>query len=848
MRPRSIYRLFAVLILITIIAACGSNSSQPTLQSIAISPEPASVTIPLGAQTQFTATGNYSNGSHQDITTKVTWASSDATVISIDTKGLATALKRGSANISASSGSVKSPDSSPTGVSDAVTASVAVSPNPATVVVGGFVQFTARATLTDGTVQDISSTATWNSSNTTAASIDAAGIATGLAVGTTNITASTSGMNGTVTSPVSVLTVTATLVSIDAEPATVSVPLGNAQAFTAVGHFSDNSAQDLTTAVQWASSRPSIATIDANGMATTMAEGSTNVTASYGTVVSNTAALTVTAPVVKAVAVTPANPSIGVGGHQAFTATGTLTDNSTKDITSTAQWASSDPTIATITNPGGVATGVAAGSTKITATDPDTNVSGSTKLTVGTTGKNGMLQGNYTFNLQKSGGMSGREGFVAGTFTADGAGNITNGILDINPGSGGTFVSGATFTGTYGINDDYRGSIHIMTSSSYEFWGYLAVVSSSEAYLMQTGGNGPHFGKIVLNSAGPFSNSSVKGPYVVAMGAEGAGFVGQLTADGSGHFNNGLVDVNVQGQTYSTTMSGSYSITDSARGRGTATISTANPQMTFNFEMYVGGGSLFMVSTDPEQAFRAEATPQAAGPFSNGSLSGDYALIGGSSLDMAGGDNFGGQFNANGSGAWANGVIDLFRSGKSVVFGVPLSATYNVADTSRGRFTAVETPQGGSTDNVVFYTLSGNRSILVDLDSPSGAIGEFRKSTGGPYTKASLNGNYSFVLQGCPLSATYCTGDYTQTGVFTADGNGNITITVDTNNDGSVHTYSLVPGSYVVGDSGSNGGLIAAKNISTSIRFYFIDATHLYLEDGDANPTRRVLGEATKQN
>ncbi|MGH9644109.1 MAG: hypothetical protein ACRD3Q_17015, partial [Terriglobales bacterium] len=332
-----------------------------------------------------------------------------------------------------------------------------------------------------------------------------------------------------------------------------------------------------------------------------------------------------------------------------------------------------------------------------------------------------------------------------------------------------------------------------------------------------------------------------------AMGAEGAGFVGQFTADGSGHFNSGTVDANVQGQTFSTTMSGTYSITDTAHGRGTATITVnTSPQSVFNFQMYVGGGSLFMVSTDPDQAFRAEGTPQAAGPFSNVSLNGDYAMIGGSSLDMAGGDTFGGQFNANGAGAWANGVIDLFRTGKPIVFGDPLSANYNVSDGSRGRFTAAETPQGGTTDNIVFYTVSNNRAILVDLDSPSGAIGEFQKSTAGPYTKASLNGNYSFVLQGCPLSDTYCTGDYTQTGVFTADGNGNVTISTDTNNDGSVHSYLLVSGSYVVGDNGSDGGLITSG--TGKIRFYFIDGSHLYLEDGDASPTRRVIGEATKQN
>jgi hypothetical protein len=85
----------------------------------------------------------------------------------------------------------------------------------------------------------------------------------------------------------------------------------------------------------------------------------------------------------KSIAVTPASPIIASGATQQFTATETYSDNTTKDITSSVTWSSSDAGIATITN-AGLATAIAAGSTTITATSG--SVSGSTTLTISDVG------------------------------------------------------------------------------------------------------------------------------------------------------------------------------------------------------------------------------------------------------------------------------------------------------------------------------------------------------------------------------------------------------------------------------------------------------------------------------
>ena len=60
--------------------------------------------------------------------------------------------------------------------------------------VGSTQQFTAIATFSDKSTENISSQVTWKSSNTKAAIISSAGLATGMTSGTTNITATISGI------------------------------------------------------------------------------------------------------------------------------------------------------------------------------------------------------------------------------------------------------------------------------------------------------------------------------------------------------------------------------------------------------------------------------------------------------------------------------------------------------------------------------------------------------------------------------------------------------------------------------------------------------------------------------
>ena len=217
-----------------------------------------------------------------------------------------------------------------------------------------------------------------------------------------------SNANGSIASGSAVLTVTATgmtLKTIAVTPASPSIVAPNTQQFTATGTYSDNSTKNITTSVTWKSSNTAAATIGAaTGLATGVAAGTTQISATQGSVVSPNDPLTVSATTatLQSIAVTPASPSAGIGNTVQFTATGKYSDNSTKNITTSVTWNSSNPLFATIGTVTGLATGVAVGTTEITATLGSV-VSPNDPLTVTLTSSNASDVVTHHYDAMRSG-------------------------------------------------------------------------------------------------------------------------------------------------------------------------------------------------------------------------------------------------------------------------------------------------------------------------------------------------------------------------------------------------------------------------------------------------------------
>src|SRR6185437_17111786 len=111
------------------------------LQSIAVSP--ANASIATGLTQQYTATGTYSNGTTQNITSSVTWTSSNIGAATVSSGGLAKGVAAGTATITATSGS-KSGSTGLTITAATVTLkSISIAPANASITTGGTAQYAA---------------------------------------------------------------------------------------------------------------------------------------------------------------------------------------------------------------------------------------------------------------------------------------------------------------------------------------------------------------------------------------------------------------------------------------------------------------------------------------------------------------------------------------------------------------------------------------------------------------------------------------------------------------------------------------------------------------------------------
>jgi hypothetical protein len=230
------------------------------------------------------------------------------------------------------------------------------------------------------------------------------------------------------------------------------------------------------------------------------------------------------------------------------------------------------------------------------------------------------------------------------------------------------------------------------------------VVSRKKLFAMQTDARsatvkGALSGTIKEQSGGPFLVSSLSGDAVVALqgvsGTETSVLVGQATANGAGSLN-GVTDQNDAGViVLNQTLSGTYTVDADGLGRGTLTI-TGDPNVkTIYFEK---PNRVFIMDTNTGAQFGV-AEAQAAGPFSNASVSGNY-FFGGTVFDSSGAC---GVLTADGAGS-TSGVGCLN-------FG--LSSTYSVA--ANGRATQTIDINGFDSVPSIFYLISPSDLVAIDV-------------------------------------------------------------------------------------------------------------------------------------
>jgi Bacterial Ig-like domain (group 2)/PQQ-like domain len=187
------------------IAGCGSattTTSTPPKSLSSISVTATSSSIAVDATEQFTATGNYSDGSTVNLSSSVTWASSNQAAATVSGTGVATGVAAGSTAITATMGGITGSMTLTVTAAIVTLTSIAISPATPGMSVGATQQFTATATYSNGSTGNVTSNATWSSSATAVATISSGGLATAQGGGTTTISATLSGKTGSTTTTV----------------------------------------------------------------------------------------------------------------------------------------------------------------------------------------------------------------------------------------------------------------------------------------------------------------------------------------------------------------------------------------------------------------------------------------------------------------------------------------------------------------------------------------------------------------------------------------------------------------------------------------------------------------------
>jgi hypothetical protein len=471
------------------------------------------------------------------------------------------------------------------------------------------------------------------------------------------------------------------------------------------------------------------------------------------------------------------------------------------------------------------------------------------------------LNGQYAFLV---GGYDGDgNAAMAGSFTADGNGNITKGIADYNFSSGGFVGTDLTFTGTYSVGSDNRGSMTITVSSPRVFSSGFSQTFSFSLGSFSSGiaargrmvelDNEEIWASGILAKQDPtgFSTAAITGGYAFGLsGTASSGFplnaIGRFTAS-DGSLTAGLTDVYGLGlaENGSGTVTaglrlpftGIYQV--STNGRGTAVLTFTGQDPAFaNFSFYVVSPSeMLFIETDTCQSgictfkggISGEALQQSGGPFTASSLNGPAVFnLTAAGSNATGGSTAVGQEIFDGIGN-VTGIKDENSNGV-VTSGQAFDGNYTVDADGLGRGAIV---LGGVQQS--FYLASPGRAFVIDTGSYD--EGTFDPQNGGPFNDASVSGTFALGTLPWPFNWTFSP----VAGIISATGSGGILGTSDCI-CGSDSSFS---GSYAVSGNGRTTMTITPDSGSRSTWvFYFSSASMavgIDVDGGTANSAVRII-------
>ena len=337
-------------------ASCSITAVPVTVLATDVTLDLTTVELGIGRTQKVTATVLPEDAS----TRSVTWSSSNEAVATVNGVGVITAVAAGEAVITATT--VDGTDLTATctvTVTLVQVERITLAVTEASMKLNSTLQLTATAEPADATDK----TLTWKSSDTSVATVDEQGLVTAKGVGTAVITVSTA--DGSMLTASCTVTVAPTLAeSVSLNITDVDVEIGATLQLTAT--VLPEATTDKT--VTWSSSDTEVATVNAQGLVTTVGVGEAVITATTadGSALKATCNVTVLPIRATSIALDKTEAVVPEGETLQLVAT-VLPDNATDKAV---VWRSSDEQIATV-DANGLVTAVARGNVVITATTAD---------------------------------------------------------------------------------------------------------------------------------------------------------------------------------------------------------------------------------------------------------------------------------------------------------------------------------------------------------------------------------------------------------------------------------------------------------------------------------------------
>jgi hypothetical protein len=466
---------------------------------------------------------------------------------------------------------------------------------------------------------------------------------------------------------------------------------------------------------------------------------------------------------------------------------------------------------------------------------------GSNNFTIAGGFNDASLNGQYAYRLT---GFDTTNGSFteAGTFTADGAGNITNGVDDFNTASG--FAS-TPFTGSYHMTNDGNGTMTFNIGGGTANLAFT-MVSSSKFYLTERDA----FANFSSNAAGegakqdtsafvaPPSGTFIFRVHQTFPTTVSEGTVGALTSINGAITGN--LDV-VRSDTFSSlTFTSGNLLVPNSNGRGTMFYTDSQAVIT-HFQYYVIDANTFwFMETDANTLGMGTAEKQSGGSLT---LAGNYAFGSRGDTDAnIGGVRTVGVFTA-GNGTISDGAYDSVQDFNSVV-NQPFTGTYT--EGSNGRVDATFIPSSGGVAQIseVFWMVSPSRAFFLVNDVTKVEEGTIDMQQITTFANSDLKGQYGLVMDGLLQDGTLLT----RIGTLIPDGNGNLDLNEEANSlfslPGTINDVVL-SSTYQMSGNGRATTALPGTTGNIDLVMYMVSGGRGYVLQNDAGT--EISGEFTIQ-